>query len=520
MVGGPNSESHASLSGSVGNAGRDPSRAIARAVLVLLACSFVVPAALAHLAVADHLIDIFRALASALFLGAGVLSLAAARVSRDNERVYVGLSALVVGGLVLPSSTVVRALESGGALSLLAPSVRSFTSGLALALVLTSLQRAHASANRNNPRLTSLTPLVVVLGGLWALFAAELALLPLVVGLRGAYDVMVASLALAWLSAAVVAAATVRRRTWAGRTSPVLLGMGMAETFRLPVGDLGWLLSASMLTASAAALAAVSAMRGLAEAMKAEQARLEMLQHRLLNAQLEVSGHEEWRQELHHDAQNSLSGLRAALRTLETYGGQLDSCTSQRLRTAAMAEIGHLERLIDGTVVADRVDFEVSHVLESVVTTRRAAGLEVHLGRTDGHVSGSVSGLATALTNLLVNAETHAPGSAVWIHTVPEAEWVRILIMDDGPGMPSELAARVFDRGIRGAASCGSGLGLHAAREAVRAHGGELELVRHSDGCLFAITLPTAPQSPGLRRSLPSPVRIGTGRRLSAAEAS
>ncbi len=519
MVGGPNSESYASPSGSVGNADRDPARAIARAGLLLLVCGFVVPAALSHLAIAVHLIDIFRALASALFLGAGVLSLAAARVSRDNERVFVGLSTLVVGGLVLPSSTVVRALESGGALSLLAPSVRSFTSALALALVLTSLQRAHASAGRTHPRSTSLIPLVVVLGGLWTLFAAELALLPLVVGLRGAYDVMVASLALAWLSAAVVAAATVRRRAWAARTSPVLLGMGMAEIFRLPFGDLGWLLSASTLTASAAALAAVSAMRGLAETMRAEQARLEMLQHRLLDAQLEVSGHEEWRQELHHDAQNSLSGLRAALRTLETYGGRLDSGTSQRLRCAAMAEIGHLERLIDGTVVGERVDFEVISVLEAVVTTRRAVGLEVHLGRTDGHVSGSISGLATALTNLLVNAEVHAPGSAVWIHTVPEKERVRILVKDEGPGMPAELAASVFDRGARGPGSGGSGLGLHTAREVMREQGGDLELVGHLDGCLFLLTLPTARGSVDVPPA-PRQVRVGAGRGLRAVEAS
>ena len=522
MVGGPSTESYASLPRSVGRTGRASARTIPPAGLLLLVCGLAVPAALDHFAIAGHLIGILRALASALFLGAGVLSLAAARVSGAADRAFVGLSALVIGGLVLPTSTVVRALDAGGALSLVTPSVRSFTSGLAVALALTSLHPAHASVRTNSSRSTWITRLAIVLLGLWTLFAVELALLPLVVGRHSTYDVMVGSLAVTWLTAAVAAAATVRRRAWAARTSPMLLGMGMAETFRFPApfAESGWLLSSSMLTASAAALAVASAMRGLVEAMRAEQARVEMLQGRLLDAQLEVCGHEEWRQELHHDAQNSLSGLRAALRTLETYGGQLDSGTSQRLRTAAMAEIGHLERLIEGTVAAERVDFEVISVLEPVVTSRRAAGLDVHLGRTDGHVSGCISGLATALTNLLVNAEKHAPGSSVWIHTVPEKEHVRILVMDEGPGMPAELAAGVFHRGARGPGSVGSGLGLHTAREAMREQGGDLELVRHVDGCLFVITLPSASRSMDLHRQLPNQVRIVTGRGLPAVEAS
>jgi len=49
-------------------------------------------------------------------------------------------------------------------------------------------------------------------------------------------------------------------------------------------------------------------------------------------------------------------------------------------------------------------------------------------------------------------------------------------VRDEGPGIPAESAARVFDRFYRvpGAPQHGAGLGLAIAREIVVAHGGTI----------------------------------------------
>ena len=75
---------------------------------------------------------------------------------------------------------------------------------------------------------------------------------------------------------------------------------------------------------------------------------------------------------------------------------------------------------------------------------------------------------------------------------------VRITCADDGPGLDEQTARRAFDRGYRGPASQGSGLGLYDARDLMRAQGGDLVLDRSRPGARFVATLP-APVHPVAR---------------------
>ena len=67
---------------------------------------------------------------------------------------------------------------------------------------------------------------------------------------------------------------------------------------------------------------------------------------------------------------------------------------------------------------------------------------------------------------------------------------VRVRVSDDGPGIPRELRARVFEPGFSTKES-GWGIGLSLARRIVEeAHGGRLELAPSSDGATFDVILP------------------------------
>src|SRR5207244_2478496 len=74
----------------------------------------------------------------------------------------------------------------------------------------------------------------------------------------------------------------------------------------------------------------------------------------------------------------------------------------------------------------------------------------------------------------------------VTLQTKITAQSVVIEVSDEGPGVPTELERRVFERSV--SSGKGTGLGLYLARSLVAVDGGRLELVRAKPAS-FAIFL-------------------------------
>jgi len=101
------------------------------------------------------------------------------------------------------------------------------------------------------------------------------------------------------------------------------------------------------------------------------------------------------------------------------------------------------------------------------------------------------------LTNLLDNALRHGSGR-VFIQaqadTIEGAPAVRIVISDEGSGIPPEDRELVFSRHWQGGAKSGAGIGLYLVRGYVQAHGGQIELGdRDGGGAAISVRLPTEP---------------------------
>jgi signal transduction histidine kinase len=97
--------------------------------------------------------------------------------------------------------------------------------------------------------------------------------------------------------------------------------------------------------------------------------------------------------------------------------------------------------------------------------------------------------------NLLNNAFGHnPPGTRVQVTATAGPAEVAISVLDDGQGMPPELAAAPFEPARRprtsASASAGAGLGLSIAKGIVQAHGGRLELTARPKGTCFSVYLP------------------------------
>lgn len=100
-------------------------------------------------------------------------------------------------------------------------------------------------------------------------------------------------------------------------------------------------------------------------------------------------------------------------------------------------------------------------------------------------IAGSMIAIGILVRNLVDNAVRYThEGSKVEIHLVEEEDTVTLKVIDDGPGIPEELRARVFERFFRmlGTQSSGSGLGLAIVQQIARLHRAEIELHTPASG--------------------------------------
>lgn len=97
--------------------------------------------------------------------------------------------------------------------------------------------------------------------------------------------------------------------------------------------------------------------------------------------------------------------------------------------------------------------------------------------------------------NLFDNVAKYTPqGTRASVRASNEGVWVRLVIEDEGPGLPAGDPQRLFEKFQRGSeegAVSGAGLGLAICRAIVRAHGGEIiARRREGGGARFEFTLP------------------------------
>ncbi|QRO01272.1 response regulator [Archangium violaceum] len=119
--------------------------------------------------------------------------------------------------------------------------------------------------------------------------------------------------------------------------------------------------------------------------------------------------------------------------------------------------------------------------------------------------------LHEVLQNLITNAIHHAQDAGEVVVKAsrllrPDGDVARIVVQDDGKGIPAEELPLVFDRYRSGAkGGGGTGLGLAICKEFVELHGGEIWAEAPSEGgAAFIFTLPLAQEVSRAVRNLPN----------------
>jgi two-component system sensor histidine kinase KdpD len=109
--------------------------------------------------------------------------------------------------------------------------------------------------------------------------------------------------------------------------------------------------------------------------------------------------------------------------------------------------------------------------------------------------------VSQVLANLLDNAAKYTPpGTRIRITAVEDAPMVRVVVEDEGPGLPPgdpRLLFEKFQRGREESPVVGAGLGLAICSAVVIAHGGEITAGPGAHGgARFEFTLPVAAAAP------------------------
>ena len=210
-----------------------------------------------------------------------------------------------------------------------------------------------------------------------------------------------------------------------------------------------------------------------------------------------------------HDLKSPITSVRGILES------GLCSTDGEKLRDLVGEAIENLDRLLPllnttldlaeaeaGALPLNRVPVDVSLALAQLVDLYQPAMAERHhrmaVDLAHVFVDADLPLLNRAMSNLLENELTHLPvGRQINIRLHSCDGSAALVIEDDGPGFPSEIAARACERFVKGKHSPGHGLGLAFVDAVVQAHGGAVKLSdRAGGGAVITVSLPVSVLQP------------------------
>ncbi|MGW2700590.1 ATP-binding protein [Streptomyces sp. NPDC001340] len=178
-----------------------------------------------------------------------------------------------------------------------------------------------------------------------------------------------------------------------------------------------------------------------------------------------------------------------------------DPDTVKEEATIALGQVERLTDVVERLLTNARdprtgsaVSFDLDEVIQQQLAEWRPAYRSVgraivSSGKRHLRAVGTPGAVAQVLAALIENSLMHG-GGTVALRTRVTGNQAVVEVTDEGPGVPGDLGARIFERTISGRNS--TGIGLAVARDLAEADGGRLELLQ-SQPPVFGLFLSRTP---------------------------
>ncbi|MFI2642975.1 ATP-binding protein [Streptomyces sp. NPDC018610] len=184
-----------------------------------------------------------------------------------------------------------------------------------------------------------------------------------------------------------------------------------------------------------------------------------------------------------------------------------DPDTVKEEANVALTQVERLTDVVERLLTNSRdprtgsaVTFDIDEVIQQQIAEwrpayRSAGRAIVSSGKRHLRAVGTPGAVAQVLAALIENSLMHG-GGTVALRTRVTGNQAVVEVTDEGPGVPADLGARIFERTISGRNS--TGIGLAVARDLAEADGGRLELLQ-AQPPVFGLFLS---RTPPLKRSV------------------
>jgi signal transduction histidine kinase len=211
-----------------------------------------------------------------------------------------------------------------------------------------------------------------------------------------------------------------------------------------------------------------------------------------------------------HEFKTPLAGMTGAVELLEDHYAAMSDEERRKFLANISADAARLSQLVTRLLDLARADMarpEAHAGADLAMPVRRVAdalggpALDINLDLPDPLplVAVPEATIESVLTTLVENSR-QAGARLVTITARPGRNVVRLLVEDDGPGIPAADRHRAFEPFFTSRrAEGGTGLGLAIARSLLAASHATLDLLEVHQGCRFVLALPAAPTSSGVR---------------------
>jgi NO-binding membrane sensor protein with MHYT domain/CheY-like chemotaxis protein len=216
---------------------------------------------------------------------------------------------------------------------------------------------------------------------------------------------------------------------------------------------------------------------------------------------------------LGHELRNPLASISSAVHLLERAG--VEDEHRQFAQDVIARQSQHLARIVDdlldvgraitGKIVLNREPIDLYTVVADALRTLDAAGTtsgrHVKVDGASVWVNADRTRIEQIVNNLVLNAVQHTTtGGRITVHVAVLPDAAALTVSDDGAGMDSETAARVFELFFQAHQGPerrrgGLGMGLTLARRIAELHGGTIEAASDgpSRGASFTLRLAPVP---------------------------